>query len=158
MLSQLQQLSRESDGRYATDAELKFIADYANSYPVRLSAYRKIQAAEQVLVRQVMAKVRSLEPEAFKYKDTDITKKCERDILYVLHYSALALILSDTIMLQERLLLWFQTIMRSFEDHQRRSDMVYRVMQDVVRQHLTSEEATIFCQILELDRHFLGVG
>lgn len=156
MLSQLYRLDRQADGRYATDSELQFLAEYLQSYTVRLSAYCKLQSAEAQIMEQLQERLKQLDPQPLVWNDPGLQEKCQRDILFVLRYSAIALLLSDTELLQERVLFWLQTIMRSFKDHQRRCNLTYQVMQEVVRGHLTPSEADLFCPILELNRRFLG--
>ena len=56
MLSQLQTLVREVDGRYATDTELLFLQNYLQTARLRFSAYQKIQRAEKDIIRQVKQK------------------------------------------------------------------------------------------------------
>ena len=48
MLSQMQNLSLEAEGRYATDEELKFIPEYLKTYEIRLQTYQKLQEIEAV--------------------------------------------------------------------------------------------------------------
>ncbi len=158
MLSQLYKLNVQTDGRYATDAELQFLGSYVASFTVRQSAYQKLQTSERRIVQQVQAKVRQLDPGAFVYDNQDISSKCERDTLFVLRYSTLALLLNDTKLLEEQVLIWLQSIMRTFKDHQRRCDLTYRVMQEVVKQYLNPAEAALFCPILELNRSYLGLN
>jgi hypothetical protein len=57
--------------------------------------------------------------------------------------------------LRERLLFWFQTIMRAF-GAQRSCNVTYTIMQEVVKQHLTAEQASLFLPILEVNRRILG--
>ncbi|QZZ22917.1 phycobilisome protein [Leptothermofonsia sichuanensis E412] len=156
MLSPMYALDTQIDGRYANDSELHLASKYLESYTLRLSAYRKIQAAEVQIVQQVQMRLRQMDPNILGYDRGDVSKICERDMLHVLRYSAFALLTNSTALLEERVLLWLQTIMRSFKDHQRRCDLTYRVMQEVVSEYLTPTEAALFCPILELDRQFLG--
>lgn len=62
MLTQLRQLSIAADGRYLRDEELQFMETYLASFDLRLSAYRKIQAAEAQIIRDVEMKMRALDP------------------------------------------------------------------------------------------------
>lgn len=156
MLSPMYALGTQMDGRYATDSELHLAGKYVESYTLRLSAYCKIQAAETQIVQQVQTRIRQIDPNILVYDRVDVSKTCERDLLYVLRYSAIALLTNSTTLLEERVLLWLQTIMRSFKDHQRRCDLTYQVMQEVITQYLTPAEAALFSPILELDRQFLG--
>ncbi len=155
MLNHLKKLSFDTDGRYAADFELQFLIDYLKSYPLRLSAYQKLQAAEVQIVRQVEAKVRSQDPSLLMGNQGDLTAKWRRDTVRVLRYSSCALLIDDAQYLQETLLLWMQTIMRSF-GAQPSCNATYAIMQDVVRQYLTPGEAELFCPILELNRVVLG--
>jgi hypothetical protein len=152
MLSQLNTLNRQTEGRYASDIELQFMTDYAASYSLRLTTYRKIQAAEAQIVEQVKACIQQIEPGLPVYSNPEISAKCQRDMMFVLRYAAIALLINDTSIYQERVLLWLQTIMRGFKEHQRHSELTYRVMQDVVKQFLQPAEADLFTPILELAR------
>ncbi|NJP12197.1 MAG: phycobilisome protein [Leptolyngbyaceae cyanobacterium RU_5_1] len=155
MLSQLRKLSYETDGRYATDEELAFVDDYARSFYLRVQTYQRLQAVEAVIVRQVQAKLRSLNPTLFRNSDADLAAKWKRDTIRVLRYSAIVMLLNDPNTLRERLLFWFRTVMRAF-GAERSCNLTYAVMQEVVKQHLTPTQAQIFCPILELNRQILG--
>ncbi|MGG6297111.1 phycobilisome protein [Leptolyngbya sp. AN02str] len=157
MLSQIKHLTSELDGRYATDSELQFIEDYTRSYTLRLETYQRLQEAESEIVQQVLARMKRLSPNLFYNGREDMTAKWKRDTLRVLRYSATAMLLSDPETLRERFLLWFQTIMRAF-GAQRSCEMTYQVMQQVVQQHLSADQAHVFCPVLELNRQVLGVN
>lgn len=155
MLSKLERLQRETDGRYATDRELQFLIEYARSFELRLTTYAKIQAAEAGILEAVQAKMRSLDPSLFSDGKADLTAKWKRDTIRVLRYSAVAMLLDDGDLLRDRLLYWMQTVMKAF-GAQRSCDVTYRLMQDVVRQRLTLAESNLLCPILELNRALLG--
>lgn len=157
MLSQLQRLSLEADGRYATDAELEFIVDYARSYSLRVQTYQKLQIAEEEILQQLYTRMRRINPHLFLVGEDDYSNKWRRDTMRVLRYSAAAMLLNDSETLRERLLLWFQTIMKAFGT-QRSCDVTYTMMQEVVKQHLNPIQASLFCPILELNRRFLGIS
>jgi hypothetical protein len=157
MLSQFDRLSQLVDGRYATDDELHVISDYTNSFQLRLETYLKLQAAEVDIVQQVQARLKAIDPALFQNGHQDMTAKWRRDTIRALRYSATAMLVNDPETLKERFLLWFQTIMRAFGT-QRTCDVTYKIMQDVVKQHLTSAQANLFCPFLELNRQFLGEG
>ncbi|WP_421655740.1 phycobilisome protein [Leptothermofonsia sp. ETS-13] len=151
-------LNTQLDGRYATDVELQPVEHYLDSYTLRLNTYRKIQVLEVHIIQQVHARLRQVDPEILVYDNRDASAICERDMLYVLRYSAIALLINGTDLLEERVLLWLQTIMRSFKDHQHRSDLTYRILQEVIQQYLLPSEAALFLPILELNRQFLGMN
>lgn len=155
MLSQLSTLSVKTEGRYATDDELQFIVLYAKSYALRLETYQTLQAIEALVVQQVQVKLKRIAPHLFHHGLNDLTVKWKQDTLRVMRYSAIALLLNDPETLRERFLLWFQSIMRAYGT-QPSCGMTYKVMQDVVSQHLTPEQSSLFLPILELNRQLLG--
>ncbi|GAB4158227.1 MAG: hypothetical protein Fur0046_37910 [Cyanobacteria bacterium J069] len=155
MLSQMKRLSLEIEGQYATDSELQFLRDYVKSYELRVETYQRIQAAEALLVSEVQQYLTRKDPALFRSGNDDVTTKWKRDTVRVLRYSAVAMLLNDPETLQERFLLWFQTIMRAF-GAQQSCNATYEAMQHVVKQHLTPVQASLFCPILEINRHLLG--
>lgn len=155
MLKQLARLSVEADGRYATALELQFLKDYLQSLELRVSAYEKIQAAEQEIISKVEAEIRATDPSLFRKGSRDMTPTCRRDRVDVLRYSAAALLSNDLDRLREGFLLWYQTIVRTFKD-ERAAGLTYKVMQEIVKDYLTPQEAALLCPILELNYILLG--
>ncbi|MEM7771807.1 MAG: phycobilisome protein [Cyanobacteria bacterium P01_A01_bin.37] len=156
MLKAFHNLSVQAEGRYATDAELQFAVDYTNSYTLRLALYQKLQRLEKPFIEQVYQQLNASEPSLFRTGKKNLAAKWKRDTMRVLKYSALALLLDDTEIHQERFLFWFQTIMRSF-GAQRSCDATYTALQQVAMQKLSDVEAAMFCPILELNRVALGI-
>jgi hypothetical protein len=157
MLNEIHALIQDTDGRYASDRELMFFQVYLATVGTRLRAYQKIQAAEQQIVAQVLARLQAHSPSPLWVGGQDLTAKWQRDTVRVLRYSAVALLLDDPDRLKDALLLWFQAIMRAF-GAQRSCDLTYAAMQQVVPQYLTSEELQLFLPILELSQVTLGAG
>jgi hypothetical protein len=155
MLRQLARLSVEADGRYATPEELQFLKDYLQSLEMRVSAYEKIQSAEEKIIYLVEAKKRSLNANLFQLSSQDVTQVCRRDLVNVLRYAAAALLINDFDRLRDGILLWCQTIVRTFK-YKRYAEVTYQVIQDVVKQHLTPEEAALFYPFLELNHIILS--
>lgn len=155
MLKQLAHLSVEADGRYATAEELQFLKDYLQSVELRVSAYEKIRAAEEKIIYLVEAKKRSLNANLFQLNSQDVTQVCKRDMVNVLRHAAAALLINDFDRLRSGLLLWYQTIVRTFK-YERYAEVTYQVIQDVVKQYLTPQEAALFCPILELSHIILS--
>ncbi|MCU0523982.1 MAG: phycobilisome protein [Elainella sp. Prado103] len=156
MLSQLERLSREVDGRYASDAELTFMIDYVRSFNLRVQTYQKLQELESTIIQQTYNRMRSIDPQIFVgVNREDLTRKCLYDMTCGLRATATAVLLNDLDTLQERLLFWLQTIMRSLgKTHT--CDVLYSSLQEVVKQHLTPPQANLVCPILELNRRILG--
>jgi hypothetical protein len=157
MLSQLQKLSQNIDGRYASDDELRFIADYLRGYGLRLQTYQRLHQIEKNLVEAVYQKMQGIDPNLFISADGEISAKWKRDTIRVLRYSALAMLMNDPDSLREQLLYWMQTIMRAF-GAQRSCKVTYEVMQEVVKQYLTPEQSSVFCPFLEVNQQLLGIA
>lgn len=155
MLSQMQRLSFNVEGRYATDEELRFIPEYLKTYELRLQTYQKLQEIEQQVIEQVLEKIQAQDPNILRSGTTDISPKCKRDTTLVWRYSAAALLMDDLETFRERFLLWFQSIMRAF-GHQKISHATYPAMQDIVKQHLTPQQFSVFLPIIDLTRRLLG--
>lgn len=156
MLKQLARLSNESEGRYASSAELQFIKDYLESVDTRISAYEKIQVASAEIVSKV-AEIRSAaEPELFaKVSQVDGTTVCRRDFTNILRHSAAALLFDDRDRMPENFLLWYKTIVRTFH-YDRAAGVTYKLIQEIAQDYLTPTESALFNPILQLNQVVLG--
>ncbi|BAQ60536.1 hypothetical protein GM3708_942 [Geminocystis sp. NIES-3708] len=145
MLKQFADLTIEADGRYAEDYELKFLEDYLESQDLRMSAYIKIRDNADAIVEAVRVGKNKRNPE---FKDYYAT--CKRDFIDLIRYSAAALLFDDLERLRTNMLLWFQTIAKSwtFEDD---NNDTYDVLLQVIPQFLTPEEAKLALPIFELN-------
>ncbi|MGB3494522.1 MAG: hypothetical protein WBA57_17470 [Elainellaceae cyanobacterium] len=157
MLSQFNALSTKIDGRYATDVELQFIADYTASYELRKHVYLKLQSLESKIVSAVFERIRASDPKLLERGDENLANKWRQDTIRVLRYSAIAVLLDDAAMHQERFLFWFQTVMRAFAT-QKSCDVTYTIMQEVIEQYLQPLELQLVQPIIELNRAALGVA
>jgi hypothetical protein len=150
MLTQFARLSVAADGRYATAEELQFLKDYFKSFNIRLSAYQKIRASETEIIRQVQAKIQSIDSTLFYNGSQDATNKWKLDTLRVLRHTAAALLFNDSDRFKEQFISWFQTILKAM-NVERSAELTYQVMLEVIRQYLTPEEAALFVPIWELN-------
>ncbi len=157
VLTQVERLVKEIDGRYATDAELAFMASYARSFRQRVQTYLTLQKLESVIVQEVLQRLQKRDPSLLRQGDKDLTAKWQLDTVRVLRYSATAMLLNDGDWLRDQLLFWFQTIMRAFKA-ERSCQVTYEVMQAVAQEQLTPAQAQLFCPILELNRSLLGAN
>lgn len=155
MLTQLTRLSVEADGRYAKLEELQFLKGYFQSLEQRVSAYEKIRTAEAEIIHQVETKMRVLDPNLLRNTSGDFTETWRRDIVQLLRYAASALLFNDHEHLREGLLIWHNTIAKSYQ-FDRTCKTTFEVMPEVVKQYLTPQEAALFCPILELNHILLG--
>jgi hypothetical protein len=155
MLSKLQQLGTNADGRYASDAELQFMDTYITSFDSRIEAYQRIKEVESKIVETVLAKLQTSYPNLLLPKGEDMRGKWKQDTLRVLRHSAMTVLLDDPELLRQQFLYWFQTIMQAF-GAQEACNITYLVMQDVVKDLLPKHIADLLCPILEINRNLLG--
>lgn len=155
MLSKLQQLGTDADGRYASDTELQFMDTYITSFDSRVEAYRCIKASETAIVEAVLAKMQASYPKLLLPKGEDMQGKWKQDTLRVLRHSAMTVLLDDPELLRQQFLYWFQTIMQAF-GAQEACNITYLVMQNVVKDLLPKNIADLLCPILEINRDLLG--
>jgi hypothetical protein len=156
MLSKLQQLGTNADGRYASDDELQFMDTYINSFDSRVEAYRQIKAVEKEIVATVLSRLQTSYPKLLFPKGEDMQVKWKQDTLRVLRHSAMTVLLDDPELLRQQFLYWFQTIMQAF-GAQEVCNITYLVMQDVVKDMLPQNIANLLCPILEINRNLLGL-
>lgn len=155
MLTQLSRLSIKAEGRYAQASELQFLKKYLQSIPLRISAYEKIREVEKELIDKVVAKIEATEPQLFRSDREDYTEICRRDMTQVLKCAAAALLFNDGDRLQEGLLLWDKTIVKAIQREQT-CNKAYGIMQEVIKDYLTSEEVALFSSLLVLSQITLG--
>jgi Phycobilisome protein len=157
MLKQLAHLTIDADGRYATDAELKFITKYLESVEDRIEIYEQIRDSEDNLVAQVKSSKTMLANEGhnFSYLTEEQKEVCTRDIKTVIRCSAAAILLDEPDRLKEALLLWYFTIARAigFIDH---CQIAYQILEKTIQQKVTPEQAKLAAPILRLNYTILS--
>jgi hypothetical protein len=155
MLNQLTRLSVDADGRYATAEELQFLKDYLASTESRISAYEKIRDAEDEIMDQLEAEARTKNPHVFMKGSEDMTPVCRRDRKHLLKCAAAAMLIDDLDRLRDGLLMWQRTIIHAMKDEQA-SQLICRLLPNVIKQHLTPEEEAIMMPALRLNQALLG--
>jgi len=111
---------------------------------------------EAEIVTKVAEMRSAAEPELFaKTSQVDGTSVCRRDFTNILRHSASALLFDDRDRMPENFLLWYKTIVRTF-NYDRAAGVTYRVVQEVAEEYLTPQEAALFNPILQLNQVVLG--
>ena len=155
MLSQLDELCRASEDRFAQDTELEFLEEYVQSFNLRKEIYGKLRSNEKLLVQKVYAQILAQEPNLLKSPNQDLTGKWTADTLRVLRYISHAILMNDRETYRQRFLLWFQTIMKAF-GAQRSCRVTYEVMAAVLEEFLTPTQYQIALPFLQLTKDTLG--
>ncbi|NJN75470.1 MAG: allophycocyanin [Synechococcaceae cyanobacterium RL_1_2] len=154
MIKQLVALTVQADGRYATSEELQFIKDYLGSVDTRIKTYRKIRDNEERIIHRVEAEKRGLNEGLFKLGNSDCTWICQRDMSMVIRCINADMLINDMQRLREGMLVWYETIVRAFA-YKRYSVRTYKILQDVMQQHLEPEEAELVMPSLKLTESLL---
>jgi hypothetical protein len=157
MLSQMQRLCMEVDGRYASDDELRFLPDYLRTYELRLQTYLQLQKLEATIFQEAYNAVLAKDPQAFRNGDQDLTSRCKRDTLHTLHYAATAMLMDDADIFQERYLIWFQSMMRAVSQ-QRAATLMYTALQDVIKAKLPAPQASLVLPLLAQAQQLMSEG
>ncbi len=142
MLKQLSQLTVDAAGRYATAQELQFLKDYLNSIELRISTYQKIAAQETEILADTAG--------------DDMSEICFRDLKDILRCSAGTVLIGDLDRMREGMLIWYQTIVRAY-NYEQGAAYTYKIIQDVIKQYLTPEEAELIVPIFQLEHTILSV-
>lgn len=155
MLKPLARLSVETDGRYATDAELQFLEDYFVTLEKRITTYEKVRAAENKIIEKVEQQKREIDPGLFKLNGRDITEVCRRDMIDLLRCTAATMLLNDLDYLRDNMLIWYRTIVRAYQ-YDRHDEVIYKLLEKNTKAYLTPEEAKLISPALQLDHTLMS--
>jgi hypothetical protein len=155
MLSQLDQLCRATEDRFAQDQELEFLEDYVQSFQLRKQLYGKLRSVENELVQKVYSQLQAKHPTLLKVGNQDMSSKWQADTLRVIRYIAHAVLMNDMETYRQRFLLWFQTIMKAFGT-QEHCQVTYEIMAAVLQRSLSPQEYSIIEPVLKLTQETLG--
>ena len=146
MLREISELTLETDGRYAIDAELDFLDNYCDSLELRMSAYQKIADSQ----KQIIDRIKVVRQEK-KGNQEDLPAICRKDLMFLIRYSASALLFDDLERLRTGMLLWHQTISRSFH-YEDDSTEIYDFLVQVIPEFVSEEELELVLPVFELNR------
>ncbi|MGL4422410.1 MAG: hypothetical protein ACRCZF_17200 [Gemmataceae bacterium] len=99
------------DGRYPTEAEEGAVLNWAYSLPKRLQAANQLAQKEQDIVREAIDEMKPMYPR-FPAQHDRAYEKGARDLQLVLRYAVQGMIVDDADMPQEKLFIWYGTIIR----------------------------------------------
>jgi hypothetical protein len=154
MLTQLNRLCLEIDGRYARSDELDFVKSYLQSTDLRLNVYQKLCTHAPEIIAKTEEKMKVMDKRIFFNSEHDFTEVWEKDIEMLLRYAAAAVLFNDPDHLREGLLLWHNTIAKSYKfDHT--CDVTFNTMPEIVKEYLTEEEVKLFLPIVQMNKIFL---
>jgi hypothetical protein len=155
MLNQLDRLSLEVEGRYATAQELQVLKDYFPTINPRLSAYQKLRDGEAEIIAKLETRMREKQPNIFNMGNKDVAEMYQRDTKMALKISLAAMLIDDPDRIRENLLLWYLTIIKAFK-FQHVIALAYTTMPEIIEPMLTAEEYACMKPILLLNQTVLA--
>jgi hypothetical protein len=155
MLNQLDRLSLEVEGRYATAQELQVLKNYFPTINPRLSAYQKLRDGEGEIIARLETRMREKQPNIFAMGTNDVTAMYQRDTKIVLRIAIAAMLIEDLDRLRENLLLWQKTIVKAFKV-KHIAALTHTTMPEIIEQFLTPEEYAYIKPILILNQTVLA--
>ncbi|MBR8830139.1 MAG: hypothetical protein N5P05_002797 [Chroococcopsis gigantea SAG 12.99] len=155
MLKQLTDLSRDCDGRYAQNQDLKFLKDYLDSAEGRIKAYEKMTGKAEEIVESWEEAKRNYPQDLFHQGSYDMTDICKRDMKDALRCAAAAMLFNDLDRLREGMLIWYGTIVKSFR-YTKYAAVVYLLIQDVIKLYLDPLETEMILPVLQLQHAVLS--
>ena len=155
MLNQLERLSVEAEGRFATSEELKLLKDYFPTVKLRMSAYQKIRDREDEIIDLLYEKMLQIDPNIFKTTTCDITGVCRRDLKVILRSTIAAMLIDDLDRLRETILLWQRSLTKAFKV-QHVAALTQNTLPSMIEQFLTPEEYALIIPFLRLNQAVLA--
>ncbi len=138
MNSILMQTVGQADGRYFTDAELRPLKQYAQTYATRLQVYSILSEKSDAFVLKALRKFAVTEAQVIQQHG----EKCKRDMDYVMQVLALSLLKDDEQTFREQLVLWMQNIMAALHKEQQ-SARAYLLLQQVIAEQMPADCAKL---------------
>lgn len=156
MFRQLNHLTVVADGRYARPEELNFLRDYLASVETRISAYEKIRAEAEMMVDKIQAMQKAENPRCFHFINGDRSEICRRDLVDTIRLCASAMLFSELDLLRDNFLLWYRTIVKSFNYEASSSSTYGKYLPNMMKQLLTPEEQRVMQPVLALGSSILS--
>lgn len=156
MLTQLDRLTTEADGRFATAAELKFLRDYLDTVDERVETYQKIGTAADNMVSEIQQRQLSVKSSCYTFSGKDQSSICRRDLTNAIRLSATAMLFSDLDLLRDGFLLWYRTIVKSF-NYTHMADNTYgKQLPEMMQRLLAPNEYKYMKPVLSLNHSILA--
>ncbi|WP_297040809.1 allophycocyanin [Thermosynechococcus sp. OHK43] len=156
MFRQLNHLTVVADGRYARPEELNFLQDYLASVETRISAYEKIRAEAEMMADKIQSMQKAENPRCFHFVNGERSEICRRDLVDTIRLCAAAMLFSELDLLRDNFLLWYRTIVKSFNYEQTSSSTYGKYLPNLMKQLLTPQEQQVMEPVLALSSSILA--
>jgi hypothetical protein len=155
---QLQALFRATESRQMTEQELDEYCRIVPENTQRAIAAREIMAIEQAIVQKVVDEIFAIYP--YEQFHQSALAKCNRDVRYVSAYATLSMLMNDPQWFSDKLLIWFKTILHSFEfpDKKQKGKVLFSgAAQDNKIDELPAHRRSIYETYTKLKQHYQRV-
>ena len=119
----------QAEGTYLNSGQLNSVQNYIESLPQRILIYQELQAQEDALLDRIMEKFKPTLPNLTRQHGHLAWDRCRRDLSMVWRYCCMAYLLNDESYLQDKLLYWMETILKSFKIRDK-CQLAYKLMLD----------------------------
>src|SRR5687767_12066499 len=109
----LNELLRQSEGRYLTAEERERVLDYARDLPARVRAGEEVEAHEADILQAVCDELRQHYPR-YERLFPSAWDRCARDLQLVLRYDVRAMLADDPRPLEEKALYYLRSILAAY--------------------------------------------
>ncbi len=156
MLTQLDRLTTEADGRFASASELQFLKDYLGSVDDRISAYNKVKEASEGMVTKIQSLQQAEKANCYTFSGKDQSSICRRDLTNAIRLSTTAMLFADLDLLRDGFLLWYRTIVKAF-NYSHMADNTYgKKLPEMMKSLLSEKEYKLVQPILALNHSILA--
>lgn len=140
--TRLSKVFRDSDNRYLNAEERGLLASYAESVPERLRTAELVEKVEQEVCKTMVDEMRRKYPR-FETHHENAWGKAFRDVQLTIRNGVHAMLLDDVKMLEDKLLVWFRTILASFDFTPQFNRDCYTIVRDAFRRRLPAESYSL---------------
>ncbi len=131
----IEQLLIQAESRYLKAGELDQLRAYLQSWPERQQTYQTLRERESSIFKQTLIQLQRDRPDL----TAPLLEIAQRDLLVILRQSALAMLLGDESLLQERAIGWVEDQIQLYS-LQTAYEAMLRILNGQLKQQLGSRE------------------
>jgi Phycobilisome protein len=155
MSTPLNELLRQSEGRYLTPDEREQILAYARDLPARVRAAEEVEAREADILGAVVDGLRERYPR-YERLFPNAWDRCARDVQLVLRYDVRAMLAADPRPLEDKALYYLRSILAAYNLTPQFARDCCALLRDRCRERLSPESFALLEPFLERNSQVLG--
>jgi hypothetical protein len=155
MSTPLNDLLRQSEGRYLTPDEREQVLAYARDLPARVRAAEEVEAREADILAGVVDALRERYPR-YERLFPNAWDRCAGDVRLVLRFDVRAMLAADPQPLEDKALYYLRSILAAYNLTPRFVGDAFALLRDECRGRLSPESFALLEPFLERNIHVLG--